>query len=126
MNWHREMSRDDLVRDTYAHFGLALYKAQVLESGIVNAMVVARMPDRDRITRREIDSFMDRQLENTSCLTTPTSSWACWSGPVVSDLALRTVQSRRRSKPQLTGSEDWMVNQRLQPTARVSSCERSK
>jgi hypothetical protein len=59
------MNRDDLVRDTYAHFGLAIFKAQVLEHGIVNAMVVARMPDRDRISRRDIDAFMDRQFDNT-------------------------------------------------------------
>jgi hypothetical protein len=59
------MNRDDLVRDTYAHFGLAMFKAQVLEHGIVNAMVVARMPERARITRSEIDAFMDGQFENT-------------------------------------------------------------
>ena len=40
------MNRDDLVRDTYAHFGLAIYMAQVLEQAIVTTMVVARMPDR--------------------------------------------------------------------------------
>jgi hypothetical protein len=56
---------DDLVRDTYAHFGLAIFKAQVLEHGVVNAMIVARMPDRDRINRRDIDAFMDRQFEHT-------------------------------------------------------------
>jgi hypothetical protein len=50
------MNRDNLVRDVYAHFGLAMYKVQVLEHGVVNAMVVARMPDRDRITRQEIDA----------------------------------------------------------------------
>src|SRR5689334_13712847 len=59
------MSRDDLIRDTFAHFGLAFYQAQVLEHGIVNAMVVAKMPDRERLTRRDIDSFMDQQFENT-------------------------------------------------------------
>ncbi len=59
------MNRDHLVRDTYAHFGLAMFKAQVLEHGIVNAMVVAKMPDRSRITRSEIDAFMDRRFENT-------------------------------------------------------------
>jgi hypothetical protein len=59
------MNRDDLVRDTYAHFGLAIFKAQVLEHGIVNAMVVARMPDRHRISRSDIDAFMERQFENT-------------------------------------------------------------
>lgn len=40
-------NRDDLVRDTYAHFGLAMCKAQVLEHGI------------------EIDTFIDQQFENT-------------------------------------------------------------
>ena len=59
------MNRDDLVRDTYAHFGLAIFKAQVLEHGVVNAMVVARMPDRNRFDRRDIDAFMDRQFEHT-------------------------------------------------------------
>jgi hypothetical protein len=59
------MNSDHLVRETYANFGLAIFKAQVLEHGIVNAMVVARMPNRDRIGRRDIDAFMDRQFENT-------------------------------------------------------------
>ncbi len=59
------MDRDDLVRDTYAHYGLAMYQAQVLEHGIVNAMVYARMPERNRITRADIDAFMGRQFEKT-------------------------------------------------------------
>jgi len=59
------MKRDDLVRETYAHFGLAMYNAQVLEHGIVNAMVVARMPERDKITRSGIDAFMNRQFDST-------------------------------------------------------------
>jgi hypothetical protein len=59
------MDRDDLVRDTYAHYGLAMYQAQVLEHGIVNAMVYARMPERNRVTRDEIDTFMGRQFEKT-------------------------------------------------------------
>lgn len=59
------MDRNDIVRDTYAHYGLAMYQAQVLEHGIVNAMVYARLPDRHRITRGEIDAFMGRQFERT-------------------------------------------------------------
>lgn len=59
------MTRDDVVRDTYAHFGLAIYRAQVLEVGIVNAMVIGRMPDRQRIARHEIDAFMERSYRNT-------------------------------------------------------------
>lgn len=59
------MTRDDLVLDTYAHFGLAIYQLQVLEHAVVNAMVVARMPNRDRITRRDIDAFMDWEFDRT-------------------------------------------------------------
>ena len=59
------MDSNDLVRDTYAHFGLATYMAQVLEHGIVNAMVVANLPGRESITRSDIDAFMDRQFKNT-------------------------------------------------------------
>jgi hypothetical protein len=36
------MDQGDQIRDTYAHFGLAMYMAQVLEHGLVNAMVIAR------------------------------------------------------------------------------------
>jgi len=54
-----------MVRETYAHFGLAIFRAQGLEHAIVNAMVVARMPDRARITRNDIDAFMDRHFKQT-------------------------------------------------------------
>jgi hypothetical protein len=59
------MDDDDLVRETYAHFGLAVYWGQVLEHGIVNAMVVLRLPPRSTFTRDDIDSFMDNQFKNT-------------------------------------------------------------
>ncbi len=56
---------DDEAKDVYAHFGLAMYLAQVLEHAIVNAMMVARMPERDRVTRGAIDVFVDAQFEKT-------------------------------------------------------------
>ena len=59
------MERDDLVREVYAHFGLAMYLAQVLEHGIVNAMVVAKLPSSNSTTRQDIDVFMDQQFKNT-------------------------------------------------------------
>ena len=55
-------STDDLVRDTYAQFGLALFRAQTLEVEIVNAMVIARLPEKDHTSRQEIDAFMKRPL----------------------------------------------------------------
>lgn len=59
------MIDDEHVREVYAYFGLAVYYAQVLEHGIVNAMVVLRLPHRDRFTKGDIDAFMDQQFENT-------------------------------------------------------------
>ena len=55
--------RDALTRDVFAHFGLAMYLVQVLEHGIVNAMVISKMPNRRTITRQDIDAFMARQFE---------------------------------------------------------------
>ena len=55
-------STDDLVRETYAHFGAAVFLAQTLETEIVNAMVIARLPEKDHISRQEIDAFMNRPL----------------------------------------------------------------
>jgi hypothetical protein len=59
------MTADEHVREVYAHFGLAVYCGQVLEHAIVNAMVVLRLPHRDRFTKGDIDAFMDQQFENT-------------------------------------------------------------
>jgi hypothetical protein len=33
------MNRDELVKEVYAHYGLAMYLSQVLEHGIVNALI---------------------------------------------------------------------------------------
>ena len=55
-------STDDLVRETYAHFGAAVFRAQTLETEIVNAMVIARLPEINLISRQEIDAFMNRPL----------------------------------------------------------------
>jgi len=61
-----QMLEDDyLVRETYAHFGLAVYWGQVLEHGIVNAMVVLQLPPRSTFTRDDVDAFMDKEFKNT-------------------------------------------------------------
>jgi hypothetical protein len=56
---------EDDVREMYARFGAAVYAAQVLEHGIVNAMVVLHLPKRDKFTGFDVDAFMDQQFENT-------------------------------------------------------------
>ena len=38
-------STDALVRDTYVQFAVAMFRAQNLETEIVNAMSIARLPD---------------------------------------------------------------------------------
>ncbi|MGH8588924.1 MAG: hypothetical protein ACREXX_06170 [Gammaproteobacteria bacterium] len=63
---------DHHVRDVYAHFGLALYLAQVLEHGLANALVFAQLlPQRAGrpIPRAqfvaEFDAFLGKQFEQT-------------------------------------------------------------
>lgn len=59
------MDQSDQIRDTYAHFGLAMYMAQVLEHGLVNAMVIARLASGERLSPADVDSFMDQKFELT-------------------------------------------------------------
>ena len=50
------MDEDEQHKEIYAHFGLAIFTAQVLEHGIVNALVCCDLiPNR----RRQFDSQED-------------------------------------------------------------------
>ena len=59
------MDRDDLVRDVYAHFGLALYNAQVLEHGLVNAIVFASKVAERLPTLADFDALLGSNFERT-------------------------------------------------------------
>jgi hypothetical protein len=59
------MDRDDLVRDVYAHFGLAIYKANVLEHGLTNAMLYANMTAGGLPTLTDFDAFLAAKFEKT-------------------------------------------------------------
>jgi hypothetical protein len=63
---------DEHVKTVYAHFGLALYLAQVLEHGLANALMCAGLLPRRAgkpVPRKqwevEFDAFMDQQFEQT-------------------------------------------------------------
>jgi len=63
---------DEHVKTVYAHFGLALYWAQVLEHGLANALVCAELlprragrPIPKREWEEEFDAFMDLKFEQT-------------------------------------------------------------
>jgi hypothetical protein len=56
---------DDHVREVYAHFGLAVYAAQVLEHGVVNFVVVSRSVGRAFTTRAERDEFEAELFRST-------------------------------------------------------------
>jgi hypothetical protein len=58
-------SDDEQTRDVYAHFGLAMYLAQILEHGIVNALVILRLPEKDKYTRQDIDEFMEGRFQKS-------------------------------------------------------------
>lgn len=56
---------DEQTRDVYAHYGRAMYLAQPLEHGIVNALVILRLPVADKYTRQDIDEFMEGRFQKT-------------------------------------------------------------
>ena len=62
-----EHDPNEHVKETYAHFGLASYLAQVLEHGLVIALVYADMiPNRKpNQTRVDFDLFLDKHFETT-------------------------------------------------------------
>ena len=67
-----ENSKDEHVKTVYAHFGLALYLAQVLEHGLANALMYAELLPRRAgkpVLRKqweaEFDGFMNQQFEQT-------------------------------------------------------------
>jgi hypothetical protein len=67
-----DRDEDDQVKEVYARFGLAVYFAQVLEHGLVNALVILDLiPSRRHLARSadewgvEVDAFMDRHFQAT-------------------------------------------------------------
>jgi hypothetical protein len=59
------MDRNELVREVYAHFGLAIYEAQVLEHGLANAMLLARMAAGKLPTLADFDAFLEARFKKT-------------------------------------------------------------
>ena len=53
------------IREVYAKYGLAIYTAQCLETGLVNLLVALKLNDRGKITRADIDSFYEKNYEKT-------------------------------------------------------------
>ncbi len=65
------------IKDVYAHYGLAMYLAQCLEHGIVNALLYTKLIPQEKsragVTRgfnsvdfeKRFDIFMDEQFELT-------------------------------------------------------------
>lgn len=67
-----EQDDSEDVKEVYARFGLAVYFAQVLEHGVVNALVILDLiPSRRHLARSSeewgaaVDGFMDRHFEAT-------------------------------------------------------------
>jgi len=67
-----EHDEGEHVKEVYARFGLAVYSAQVLEHGLVNALVILDLiPSRRHLARShdewgaEVDAFMDRHFDAT-------------------------------------------------------------
>lgn len=53
------------TREVYAKYGLAMYFAQCFETGLVNLLVALKLKNKDKITRSDIDPFMEENYEKT-------------------------------------------------------------
>lgn len=69
--WPAEDEESVQIREVYSRYGLAMYQAQVLEHGMVNAVIVARMlptmlehPDRS-VWEEAFDRVYDAELAKT-------------------------------------------------------------
>ncbi len=67
-----EINETEHIKEVYARFGLAVYNAQVLEHGLVNALVILDLiPSRRRTARSQkewesiIEAFLSHQFEST-------------------------------------------------------------
>jgi hypothetical protein len=64
-------SKDEEVKEVYAHFGLAIYSAQCLEHGLVNAfiyldLIPSKMPiSHSKAWEDSVDSFTSKHFEHT-------------------------------------------------------------
>ena len=65
-----EIDKGEQIKEVYARFGLALYHAQVLEHGIVNALVILDLISTQRHLAKSqgewsglVDEFMDLQFQ---------------------------------------------------------------
>ena len=67
------MDENEHHKEVYAYFGLAIFRAQLLEHGIVNALLVCDLiPNRRHLAKSreewsaQVDQFMDGHFENTA------------------------------------------------------------
>ena len=72
MTTENDDDKDEHVKNVYAHFGLAMYFAQVLEHGLANTMVCAELlprragkPVPKKAWEAEFDAFMNEQYQQT-------------------------------------------------------------
>lgn len=67
MSWMPDVldPEDDHVREVYAHAGLALYMAQVLEHGLANVIVFARAGSPEFHSVQDYEDALDDLLRKT-------------------------------------------------------------
>ena len=61
------IDKDEHIKEVYAYFGLAMYMAQVLEHGIVNASVYLELlpKTKGKWSPEEFETYMDTEFEKT-------------------------------------------------------------
>ena len=60
------MDDSEQIKEVYAHVGLAIHNAQLVEQTLVNMFIAAKLPERDRgIDRANIDVFIEERYSKT-------------------------------------------------------------
>lgn len=61
------MDKSEHIKEVYAHFGLAMYMAQVLEHGIVNAFIFLELlpKTKGKWSPDEFESYLDSEFDKT-------------------------------------------------------------
>jgi len=110
---------DDEIKEVYARFGLAVYLAQVLEHGIVNALVLLDLIPRRRhlVHSREewaevVEAFMGRHFRKTLGAMMKSLQSITEVPPDLEDLLRQALQQRNRLAHDFfrERSEDFMTS----------------
>jgi hypothetical protein len=59
------IDENELVKEVFAQFGLAIYLLQVIEHGCVNLLISLKLSDKSKITKKQIEGIYKENFKKT-------------------------------------------------------------